>query len=68
MANVKSFYITTYAGILMALLNTAAWSAPGKRSSEDPGKRIYLKQCAHCHGMLGEGDFEALYVTLDYYF
>ena len=40
---------------MLALLSSFLYGAPGKRSGDDQGKRIYLKQCAHCHGMQGEG-------------
>ena len=40
---------------MLALLSSSLYGAPGKRSGDDQGKRIYQKQCAHCHGMQGEG-------------
>ena len=40
---------------MLAVLSSSLFGAPGKRSGDDQGKRIYQKQCAHCHGMQGEG-------------
>ncbi|MBA63536.1 MAG: hypothetical protein CMJ76_14360 [Planctomycetaceae bacterium] len=55
MTNGKSFYLTTCTAVILVLLNTSLFGAPVKRSGDDQGKRIYLKQCAHCHGAEGEG-------------
>ncbi len=51
----KSFLpaLCVVAGLLSAA--HSAFGAPKKRSGVDPGERIYFKQCAHCHGMQGEG-------------
>ncbi len=55
MTHIKSLCITTCTAIVLALLSSSLFGAPGKRSGDEQGKRIYLKQCAHCHGMRGEG-------------
>ena len=42
--------------LLAAIIVSPLWAAPEKRGTQDElGKRIYLKQCAHCHGIQGEG-------------
>ena len=42
--------------LLAAIIVSPLWAAPKKRGTQDElGKRIYLKQCAHCHGIQGEG-------------
>ena len=42
--------------LLAAIIVSPLWAAPKKSGTQDElGKRIYLKQCAHCHGIQGEG-------------
>lgn len=51
----KTIYITVFLIVGLFFVASPVYGAPGKRSADDLGKRVYLKQCAHCHGMQGEG-------------
>ena len=55
MAPFKTITISTFLIVGLLLITSPVCGAPGKRSAEDLGKRVYLKQCAHCHGIQGEG-------------
>jgi len=55
MATFKTIYVTAFLLAGLFLVTSPVCGAPGKRSADDLGKRVYLKQCAHCHGMQGEG-------------
>ena len=39
----------------MGLFFESASAAPKDKTDASPGQRLYVKQCAHCHGMQGEG-------------
>jgi hypothetical protein len=55
MTHVKSLSRTSGTAIVLALLISSLFGFPSKCFGDDQGKRIYLKQCAHCHGLQGEG-------------
>ena len=54
MRNARSFAAIAMLGVMLA----APVTAPGseKQSAEDPGKTLYRRYCASCHGVSAKGD------------